>query len=116
MKPTSADCEQLHLEAIRAFPDGLERWVLALPSGSTLGEAIDALAARGIAVDPANVGIWGRRRSRTHVLQPGDRIELYRPLLAEPRSARIDRARQQGYRWQARTRRAAAVRPESSSQ
>jgi putative ubiquitin-RnfH superfamily antitoxin RatB of RatAB toxin-antitoxin module len=41
------------------------------------------------------------------LLSDGDRIELYRPLIADPKAARKKRATEQGYRWQGRTRRAA---------
>ncbi len=53
------------------------------------------------------VGIWGRRVLLDAVLTDGDRIELYRPVIADAKAARLNRASEQGYRWQARTRRAA---------
>jgi len=42
--------------------------------------------------DAAAAGIWGRRCERTAVPRDGDRIELYRPLLADPRERRRRRA------------------------
>ena len=38
-------------------------------------------------------GIWGRLRSRSTVVQEGDRVELYRPLGLDPRQRRRQRAR-----------------------
>jgi putative ubiquitin-RnfH superfamily antitoxin RatB of RatAB toxin-antitoxin module len=55
----------------------------------------------------SNVGIWGRRVTLDTALNNDDRIELYRPVIADAKSARLKRASEQGYRWQGRTRRAA---------
>ncbi|HVP86672.1 MAG TPA: RnfH family protein, partial [Casimicrobiaceae bacterium] len=38
------------------------------------------------------VGIFGRRVERGRILSDGDRVEIYRPLVAEPRDARRRRA------------------------
>jgi putative ubiquitin-RnfH superfamily antitoxin RatB of RatAB toxin-antitoxin module len=42
--------------------------------------------------DGAAVGVWGQRCERTAVPQDGDRIEVYRPLPADPRERRRRRA------------------------
>jgi putative ubiquitin-RnfH superfamily antitoxin RatB of RatAB toxin-antitoxin module len=34
------------------------------------------------------LGIWGKRVSLQQVLKPDDRIEIYRPLLLDPKQAR----------------------------
>lgn len=46
-----------------------------------------------IGAHPA-VGIFGRRTALSHPVEEGDRIELYRPLAADPKSARRSRARE----------------------
>lgn len=97
----------MRVVAVRAWPEQVEQWLLDLPESATLADAARALAALGVAVEPEHLGVWGRREGANRVLSEGDRVELYRPVLADPKAARIDRARQQGYRWQARTRRAA---------
>ncbi len=38
------------------------------------------------------VGIFSQRVPLTHVVQPGDRIELYRPLISCPKEKRRTRA------------------------
>lgn len=43
-------------------------------------------------VSTAAVGIWGRASSLTALLQPGDRVEIYRPLAIDPKEARRKRA------------------------
>ncbi|MFN3630275.1 MAG: RnfH family protein [Casimicrobiaceae bacterium] len=97
----------MRIEIVRAWPDRVERWPLELPQGATLSDAIAAVAARGVSVEAEHVGVWGRREPLGRLLVEGDRVELYRPVEADPKAARLDRARQQGYRWQARTRRVA---------
>ena len=44
------------------------------------------------------VGIWGRKTSPNHVLRDLDRIEIYRPLLVDPKVARRERFQKQGTR------------------
>jgi uncharacterized protein len=56
------------------------------------------------------VGVWGRRVLLDTKLVNGDRIELYRELIADAKTARLKRANEQGYRWQGRTRRAAKAK------
>jgi putative ubiquitin-RnfH superfamily antitoxin RatB of RatAB toxin-antitoxin module len=43
-------------------------------------------------VDPAAVGIFGRKVSLERVLENGDRVEIYRPLIADPKEVRRQRA------------------------
>ena len=40
-----------------------------------------------------SVGIWGRKTTLTHGLKEGDRIEIYRSLLIDPKTARRSRAK-----------------------
>jgi putative ubiquitin-RnfH superfamily antitoxin RatB of RatAB toxin-antitoxin module len=59
----------------------------------------DAIAASDILGDcpadftPAGFGIFGRRVTADTRLSDGDRIELYRPLLIDPKEARRLRAK-----------------------
>lgn len=82
--------EVAYAEPARQF---LRRIVVA--AGSTVAEAI---AASGLAdefgIDAAalDAGIWSRMVTRETVLRDGDRIELYRPLKADPKEARRLRA------------------------
>jgi putative ubiquitin-RnfH superfamily antitoxin RatB of RatAB toxin-antitoxin module len=61
---------------------------LDLPEGSTVA---DALAAAK--VEASSVGIWSKACAPQAVLREGDRVEVYRPLAAEPREMRRARAR-----------------------
>ena len=69
---------------------------LDLGAGATVG---DALAACGLDVpEGGEVGIWGRRAARSHVLRDGDRVEVCRPLVVDPKVARRERFQRQGAR------------------
>ena len=67
-------------------------WPVALPAEATIGEAIEAARRQApdeeIPWDAAPVGIFGEPRSRADRPADGDRIELYRPLRADPRARR----------------------------
>ena len=80
-----------------ALPRRQEVIEVELPKGATVGEAIVAarIAHRfpELPVDALEAGIWSRVASRATRLREGDRVELYRPLKADPKSMRRTRAR-----------------------
>ena len=45
-----------------------------------------------IVLEDEGVGIYGFRQPLNHVLEPGDRVEIYRPLFLSPTDARKMRA------------------------
>lgn len=67
-----------------------------LPSGSTVGDAIRAcgLLNRCPEIDLScnRVGIFGRLVPLDSPLRDGDRVEIYRPLNADPKEVRRRRA------------------------
>ena len=70
---------------------------LEVPAGCTAGEAIErsGILALHPAIDPAacGVGIFGREVARDCVLASGDRVEVLRPLMEDPRDRRRRLAR-----------------------
>jgi len=64
---------------------------------AALAQGRQQLQDQGICVDidweAAPVGMWGVRCERSAVPRDGDRIEVYRPLSADPRDRRRLRAR-----------------------
>jgi putative ubiquitin-RnfH superfamily antitoxin RatB of RatAB toxin-antitoxin module len=78
----------LHVEVVRAHPERQETVALELEQGATVRVAL--LAAGMPAEQP--VGIWGRRVALDAQLADGDRVEIYRPLRADPKEARRQRA------------------------
>jgi putative ubiquitin-RnfH superfamily antitoxin RatB of RatAB toxin-antitoxin module len=68
---------------------------VALPSGATVADAIAASGLEAeLAIDASNlaVGIWSKAVARDTPLNDGDRVEVYRPLTADPKEARRRRA------------------------
>ena len=43
-----------------------------------------------------SIGIWGQKISLTDPVHPGERIEIYRPLIADPKESRRLRYKKQG--------------------
>lgn len=66
---------------------------LTLAEGSTVRDAVIASGLLPQFVpDQCPVGIFGRKRAPDTVLRDGDRVEIYRPLVADPKDARRRRA------------------------
>jgi putative ubiquitin-RnfH superfamily antitoxin RatB of RatAB toxin-antitoxin module len=93
----TASASRLRIEVAYAEPD--QQWVVALelPEGSTVREAIDVSgvlnAFESLKPWPAAVGLFGRLVEPETPLSPGDRVEIYRPLMIDPREARRQRTR-----------------------
>jgi uncharacterized protein len=79
---------KLRIEVVRALPQRQDLVALELEAGATVRTA---LAAAGLTTVHA-VGIYGRRATLDTRLADGDRVEVYRPLQAEPQAARRRRA------------------------
>ena len=84
----------LAVEVIEAWPHEFRSRRLQLKRGATVA---DALQAAGIAADayPA-MAVFGERVALDHALAEGDRVELLRPLQADPKDARRRRAASAG--------------------
>lgn len=80
----------MKIELLRAWPRRAERIELELPAGATVAEAV---IAAGWSDDPEAVAyaVFGQRVAGDALLRDGDRIELLRPLLADPKEARRQR-------------------------
>ena len=66
-----------------------------LPMGSTVADALkeSGLLQRHPAIDlaTAKLGVWGKLRAAHDPLREADRVEVYRPLLVDPKEARRQR-------------------------
>ena len=85
----------IQVEVVCAWPARYWRVELALPAGSCVDDALSASDWRARIEDAeagVKVGIYGKVVAGSQVLQDGDRIELYRPLRADPKDARRRRA------------------------
>ena len=88
--------DSLQIEVAFALPEKQFLTAVVLPPGATVAEAV---AASGVAaefpdvdVDSLPTGVWGHPADRSAMLKDGDRVELYRPLLRDPREARRELA------------------------
>lgn len=75
---------------VRALPDQHETFEVDVPAGASIRDAI-SLAGWSL-TEGAAVGVWGKVRPVDYLLREGDRIEVYRPLTADPKTARRKRA------------------------
>ncbi len=86
----------LEIEVAYATAEQQKIIVLQVDSNTTVAQAIEASKIADLfpQQDFKNnpMGIFGKLCSRESVLRQGDRIEIYRPLLCDPKQARRDRA------------------------
>lgn len=93
--------ETLAVEVAYALPDRQRIVQIEVTPGTTALEAIRQSAIEqefpGLRVDETSaMGIFGQTVKPTQRLQNGDRVELYRPLLIDPKEVRRARALKAG--------------------
>lgn len=68
------------------------RRVLQVAPGTTLDAAVAlsgvAQEVAGLDLSTLQFGVYGKKKPVDTVLRPRDRVELYRPLIADPKNAR----------------------------
>lgn len=81
-------------------PRQVREWTLDIRPGCNVRQAIVQCGMltefADLVADDLNAGIWGKRLSLNHKIKDQDRIEIYRPLLVDPKVARRERFKQQG--------------------
>ena len=86
----------VRVEVVLAWPRRFERVELQLPDGARVA---DAVAASGLPLDGiTGFAVFGERVEADAPLRDGDRIELLRPLVADPKEARRRRAAERAQR------------------
>lgn len=69
---------------------------MRVPAGTTVAAAIENsglhLRIPALVVDHGSIGVFGRLVEPETPLRHGDRVEIYRPLLADPKAMRRARA------------------------
>lgn len=81
----------LTVSVIWASPDHVTSLSLVVPFGTQVGQAIE-LSGLLQKYQPTGFAIFGQRCDLARILNDGDRIELCRPLVVEPKAARRRRA------------------------
>ena len=86
----------LTIELIYALPEEQELLVIQVPQGSTVEQAItqSGILTKYPEIDLAStkVGIFSKVSKLNEELRDGDRIEIYRPLIADPKEMRRKKA------------------------
>jgi putative ubiquitin-RnfH superfamily antitoxin RatB of RatAB toxin-antitoxin module len=104
---------RLSIEVCYALPDGQTLIPIELPEGATVQQALDAsgILQRFPQIDltQQKVGVFGKLKSLDTALVDHDRVEIYRPLIVDPKAARqrrVEKTRKEGSiegrKWQNR--------------
>ncbi|MBM3114370.1 RnfH family protein [Jeongeupia naejangsanensis] len=84
--------DQISVEVVYATPDKQKLVTVRLPSGATAEGAItqSGLLNEFAEIDLAHnkIGIFGKAIRLDTVLRDRDRVEIYRPLIADPKEVR----------------------------
>lgn len=87
-----APADALQVEVVYCPGTGrIDRTELSLAPGSTVADALQAsgvLARHGLDAASVDVGVWCRVAPPDTALRDRDRVEIYRPLLVDPKEAR----------------------------
>lgn len=93
--------------AYAAAPHDVRLVTLLLPAGATVADALRASrlleALAPAAVDALKPAVWGRVADPQSPLRDGDRVEITRGLLVDPKEARRLRYKRDGSKKQKRT-------------
>jgi len=88
--------KSINIEVVYALPEKQKIVKLKLPEGT---KAIEAVAASQLSqvfneIDETDIklGIYSQHIENEQILKEGDRVEIYRPLVADPKEIRKRRA------------------------
>ena len=96
LKTYMAEPQIICVEVAYATPQ--QQWLISVdvPAGATLAQAIALSGIEqhcpDIDVQSATVGVYGQIKNLNDRLRAGDRVEIYRPLLIDPKELRRQRA------------------------
>ena len=86
----------IRAEVAYARPDVQVIIAVEIPEGATVEQVIiqSRIQERFPEIDlkTAKVGVFGKLGKLSSTVRPGDRVEIYRPLLADPKAVRKKRA------------------------
>ncbi|MFK5913902.1 MAG: RnfH family protein [Woeseiaceae bacterium] len=90
------DKKKILIEIIYALPDNQELLSFEIEEGANVEQAIQSSGVLEkfpeIDLTQNKVGIFGKATKLTEELRDKDRIEIYRPLIADPKESRRKRA------------------------
>lgn len=89
----------MRVEVAFATPERQEIVSLMVPDGTSMKEAVTRSGIQQLFPDhdlsAADMGVFGKvvKNPASHPLRDGDRVEIYRPLIIDPKQARLNRAK-----------------------
>ncbi len=93
---STGDTAKISVQICYALPGGSFLKALTLDKGATITQAIEASGLLRshpeIDLSQQRLGIFGKLKTGDTELREGDRIEVYRPLQADPKETRRRRA------------------------
>ncbi len=88
--------EKIKIEVVYALPHEQSLLKLEVPAGTTIAEGVNLSGILNkhpeIDLSKSKFGIFGKLSKADTVLREMDRIEIYRPLIADPKEVRRKRA------------------------
>lgn len=88
--------ELINIQVCHALPERQDIVRLKLAEGATVRQALEAsgLLAKfpEISLEEGKFGVFGKLMKLDTLLHEGDRVEIYRPLIADPKEVRRKRA------------------------
>ena len=91
-----SNTDSINIEVAYALPEKQLILELQVPEGTSVIEAARQSGINGrfegVDLDNAKFGIFGKVVSPKQVLHEGERVEIYRPLIADPKEVRKERA------------------------
>ena len=86
----------LNIEVVYALPQKQEIFAVKLPEGATVREAVEACGVLQkypeIDLTKNKLGVFAKLSKPDSPLRDRDRVEIYRPLIADPKEVRKQRA------------------------
>ena len=91
-----ASVEEMSVEVVYALADQQTSVTLTVAADATIEDVIRSSGLLehypDIDLGRNKVGVFGKLGKLTDHLHPGDRVEIYRPLIADPKEVRKQRA------------------------
>ncbi|MEE4249850.1 MAG: RnfH family protein [Alcanivoracaceae bacterium] len=92
--------ELLNVEVVYALPDRQKLISLRVPAGTTMYDAVQQSGITGffpgLDIEHSSMGVFSKVEAnpKGRVLEQGERVEIYRPLIIDPKDNRKARAKQ----------------------
>jgi uncharacterized protein len=90
------NADKIDVEVCYALPERQTLIAIKLHAGATVEEAIRHAGILEkhpeIDLNTNKVGVFGKLSRLDALLRPGDRVEIYRPLIADPKESRRQKA------------------------